>query len=132
MEDASVMADTLEHVDECDLSVPLADRLQAAFHGFEAARRDRFEAVLRTSLETAGFWCDLHKPDLRQQDLEQYEKDAYERFEWMWNEDIVGQGRLAVAEMDKELLKTFGGKNEMNGDVNHSHSKDSAISPCLK
>lgn len=117
MEDACVIADALQHINKCDQAIPVQDRIQAAFHGFEAARRERFEAVLTTSFDTFSFWSDLWRPDLSSKDIEQYEKDASERFTWMWDADISRQGRLAVAEMEKVLMNMTGANGHMNGDV---------------
>lgn len=123
MEDASVIADALQHIDKCDHSILLEDRIRAAFHGFEAARRARFETVLTTSIDAFGFWSDFCRPDLSQKDIEQHERDAFARFEWMWNEDMNGQGSVAVAAMEKVLLDASCANGYVNEDLKRNQDK---------
>lgn len=120
MEDASVMAEALAHIEPVSTSsqtepASLSTRIAAALQAFECVRKDRFEKVARTSREVFDFWTDFLRDDLTQEDVEDFERRAYERLQWVWDADVVGQSQKAVAEMDRMLGRL--GKVEMNGDV---------------
>ncbi len=104
MEDACVMAEVLYAATTAS-SGTSAQRIKAALAGYEHARRPRFEKALRTSSEAFPFWGDLWKPDLSDHEIEAFGRQADERFVWLWHPDIAGQGRRALAEMDR-ILKT--------------------------
>ncbi|KAK5163239.1 uncharacterized protein LTR77_010825 [Saxophila tyrrhenica] len=102
MEDACVMAEVLQAASSASAGTA-AQQVQAAFAGYEHVRKPRFEKALRTSNEAFSFWGDLWKSKLSEADLEAFAKQADERFPWLWHPDIAGQGRRALAEMNRRL-----------------------------
>lgn len=97
MEDAYVMAQVLQDLteDSTDARRPESSRIEAAFSGYEAVRRARFERVLDTSYEAMSFWSDFWRPDLAQLDLERFSTGAYERMRWIWDARLQEQGQQA-------------------------------------
>lgn len=100
MEDACVMAEVLNEVDASGS----AEFVEAAFRGYEATRRPRFEEVLEKSIEVfRSVWSGFWRPDLTSEDVKEFQKAAEGNFRWLWECDIQGQGERAKAEMEKIL-----------------------------
>lgn len=113
MEDVCVMATVLQRLHQ--LGTPTSEHIKASFLGFEAARKERFEAVAQTSHEAHAFWASIWRPDLTAKDLHDVHTKAYKRLTWLWDDDIAGQQRLAVEEMDRLLGQST--KSPPNGDL---------------
>lgn len=104
MEDACVLAEVLKRIDATSESRSVSEQIDAALTGYETVRRPRYEAVRDTSNDALGFWSHFHHPDLADKtEVENYAAAARERFQWIWNADIAGQGHRAVAEMQRIL-----------------------------
>lgn len=103
MEDACVMAEVLHEIDSADTSITQSELVVAAFEGYEAIRKPRFEKTLDGSFENFLLWSRFWRPDLTQQDVAQFQRQAEPMFKWLWNSDIEGQGKKAKAETRKVL-----------------------------
>ena len=108
MEDACVLAEVLDCIGASKFAAAQTTVIEAAFSGFETARKPRFEKALDTSSEAHSFWGDLWRPDLSDQDLKAFRDKADERFRWLWNPEIGRQCERAKAEM-QELLEQRAG-----------------------
>ena len=113
MEDAYVMAEVLQEIGSANTSIPQSEQIRAAFEGYEAIRKPRFEKVLDTSFDGFKMWSRFWRPDLTQQDVAQFQEAADQRFKWLWNSDIEGQGKRAKAETGKILAAAQGDSRAM-------------------
>jgi salicylate hydroxylase len=113
MEDACVMAEVLQEIQLANMSIPQSEQIKAALEGYEAVRKPRFEKALDTSFDGFKIWSRFWHPDLTQQDVAQFQKEAEQRFRWLWNSDIEGQGKKAKAETRKILAAARGDSRPM-------------------
>ena len=90
----------------------LLEQIKAGFAGYEAVRKPRYERAVDTSLDAQHLWADFWRADLEEKDLADFRKRAQERFEWLWNPDIAGQGERARKEMQRRLGATRSGEGQ--------------------
>ena len=103
MEDACVMAEVLSSISTESNAHTVSDQIEAAFRGYEVVRAPRFEKVVETSFEAFSFFGDFWRLGLTHNELDVFRQMADERFGWIWNPDIEGQGKRAKAEMQNIL-----------------------------
>ena len=99
MEDSYVMAQVVQDIAKhrTEQGKSEGQCIEAAFTGYEAVRRPRFEAIFDSSLEAMSFWSDLWREGLTEDDLEKFRKASSERMGWIWNPKLKEQGEKARA-----------------------------------
>lgn len=84
-------------------SLEVADKLRAAFEGYDQVRRPRAQRQVDTSVE-CGRLYNLQHPQ-HGDDLGRIVDDLNCRFDWLWDHDLEGDVRWAER-LYEELIKT--------------------------
>jgi salicylate hydroxylase len=104
MEDAYVMSEVLSSINTTYRSLAESDRVEAGLQGYSSVRVPRFEKCLDTSSSSFfDIWCQFWKPGLTERDISRLQEQTEERFRWLWEADVEGQGRRAKAETSRIL-----------------------------
>lgn len=102
MEDAYVMAEVLEQIDS---STDHLKQIEAAFAGWQEARKPQFEWLIRSSHDAFDWWSHFWRADLTEADMAFRKSDADLRLSRIWNANIGRQGEIAKCAMRRCLAK---------------------------
>jgi salicylate hydroxylase len=86
LEDALILSRLLGQVNE-------TSQLASAFQVYDAIRRPRAQAVVRTSQEAGDLYSFSH-PEIGA-DMDKIVENFQQRFLWIWEHDLEGDVRLA-------------------------------------
>ena len=106
MEDACVLAEVLQAVNESHRTIPSSTTIEAGLSAYQAVRKPRAEKISGLSLTGYDMWADVYRQDLTSQDAEDFKEYVQKRLGWVWHADIAGQGKQALAEMHRRLSTT--------------------------
>jgi salicylate hydroxylase len=102
MEDAYVIAELLNAIDKQN---PTREEIDAAFKAYDEVRAPRANRVKDTSQEAMDWWTSFCVEDMTDEHIQDYVRQANERFAWIWNADVEGQGRRARRVMEEVLRR---------------------------